>query len=69
MFIYLDTDSVAYTLDTYVGSSGSPLLYSGDTGIGIVVMAVHRKGSFKRQFNEGSILTQSFLSGMKKLYD
>ena len=65
---------VRYKLDTYEGSSGSPLLYAYSryindiTEVGVVVMAVHQRG-FPR-YNEGSVLTQTFLKGLRDaLYD
>ena len=66
------TDVVMYKLDTYEGSSGSPLLYihshKQSEDAGVVVMAVHRK-EYTR-YNEGSVLTQVFLNELRKaLYD
>lgn len=66
------TSLVRYELDTYPGSSGSPLLYSaaaGDSDIGIVIMAVHLHGATEKEtkrpmFNEGSVLTKAVLDGM-----
>ena len=69
-----------YKLDAYEGSSGSPLLYSvgkrtpDSHDEGIVLMAVHvtgmtRKGTDTPVCNKGSVLTETFLSGLKALYD
>lgn len=63
------TSLVQYELDTYPGSSGSPLLYYGDSDIGIVIMAVHLHGVTEKEtkcpmYNEGSVLTKAVLDGM-----
>lgn len=65
----MDEYSVKYRLDTYHGSSGSPLLYSAGGGIRcVVLMAVHVRGKVeKRRYNVGSVLNKSFLSEMEKL--
>ena len=63
------TNVVQYELDTYKGSSGAPLLYFGDSEVGIVIMAVHLHGVTNEEtecpmYNEGSVLTKTVLKKM-----
>lgn len=69
VYIGIDEYSVKYRLDTYPGSSGSPLLYSAGGGIKcVVLMAVHVRGDVEnRCYNVGSVLNKSFLSEVEKL--
>ena len=63
---------VQYKLDTYDGSSGAPLLYFGDSEVGIVIMGVHlcARGSRKKghMCNEGSVLTTAVLQKMMNAF-
>ena len=68
---HADMDVVKYDLDTYVGSSGAPLLYFGDREVGIVIMAVHLRGCTERPsgrpvYNQGSVLTKTVLDRVRE---
>ena len=66
---FLSSTSLRLTIDTYAGSSGAPLLYFGDSEVGIVIMAVHLRGRTDKEtecpmYNEGCVLTEAFLKEM-----